>query len=383
MKSGKRNAFPFAVDRTSPTGLAEQVFEGFCAAIRAGVYRVGEALPTWRETARALGVSDRVLRTAMAKLARQGVVVSHGRGGCLVANTSLRKRWKGMVLAVQDANTAMTYSSQDEIMQLAKALVRAGSALVPVMVDEIAGGKAREAFSIVEQVTSFDVDFVLMLCDGTPLARWLSRRRIPFASYNRYDVPNFVGSLPGYDFTKAIDRFVRACLQAGVRNVLQVSFAGVELFDAVPALRAAGIEADCWAVPVAGRRIAVNVRKSGEQAFTERLRKDRDWLPDVILFLDDYLATGALSALAYAGVKVPEDVRFVTFANRGDEPAFPVAPTLIRLDNGRRGRLFAEAVAAYQRTGKWPKLRPVAAEYVPGDTFKVLKRTNKGKGRRR
>lgn len=383
MKSGKRNAFPFAVDRTSPTGLAEQVFEGFCAAIRAGVYRVGEALPTWRETAKALGVSDRVLRTAMAKLARQGVVVSHGRGGCLVANTSLRKRWKGMVLAVQDANTAMTYSSQDEIMQLAKALVRSGSAFVPVMVDEIAGGKAREAFSIVEQVTSFDVDFVLMLCDGTPLARWLSRRRIPFASYNRYDVPNFVGSLPGYDFTKAIDRFVRACRQTGVRSVLQVSFAGAELFDAVPALRAAGIEADRWAVPVAGRRIAVNVRKSGERAFTERLRKGRDWLPDVILFLDDYLATGALSALAYAGVKVPEDVRFVAFANRGDEPAFPVAPTLIRLDNGRRGRLFAEAVAAYRRTGKWPELRPVAAEYVPGDSFKVLKRTNKGKGRRR
>lgn len=379
MRSKKRRTFPFAVDRTSPVGLAEQVYEGFCAAIRTGVFRVGEALPTWRETAKALGVSDRVLRTAMAKLARQGVVVSHGRGGCLVANTSLRKRWKGMVLAVQDANTAMTYSSQDEIMQLAKAMVRSGSAFVPVMVDEIAGGKAREAFAIVEQVTSFAIDFVLMLCDGTPLARWLSRRRIPFASYNRYDVPNFVGSLPGCDFTKAIERFVRACRQAGVGSVLQVSFSGAELFDAIPALREAGIEANRWDVPMIGRRIAVNVRKSGERAFTERLRKNRDWLPDVILFLDDYLATGALSALVYAGVKIPEDVRFVTFANRGDEPAFPVAPTLIRLDNGRRGRLFAEAVALYRRTGTWPKLRPVAAEYVPGDTFKVLKRTNKGK----
>lgn len=366
--AGQGRAFPFAVDRLSPTNLVEQVENGFRDAIAHGVYRIGDALPTWRESMCALGVSDRVLREAMARLVRQGLVVSHGRSGCRVVSEKVLREWKAVVLCVQDMHSALTYSTTAEEFQLARTLAHAGMAFIPVTVDTLAIGRSVADFALIERVLAFKADFILMPCVSVRLARLLSRQDIPFASCEDLSLPNFVGRFPNYDFSRAISKFVSRCRANRVKRVLQVSFTGSELFDAVPALRDVGIAADRWVVPCADASVG-GVRAAAERAFTKRLEKGRDWLPDVLLFVDDYVATGALTALSCAGVRIPQDVQVVTFANKGNEPAFPIRLTSIGLDSARSGRMIAESVIAYRKTGKWPAGRKLRASYVEGDTF--------------
>ena len=98
----------------------------------------------------------------------------------------------------------------------------------------------------------------------------------------------------------------------GVKDVLQV-FAWQSM-SAVPALRARNVPTKEWLLDFRnGRSVSGSVvaQKAADE-FWNRLNKGgRDWLPDVLYLGDDYLATGAVTALLAAGVRIPEDVRDV------------------------------------------------------------------------
>jgi len=370
---------PFAIDRKLPASLVDQVFNAFSEAIRNGTYRVGDTLPTWRETARALGVSDRVIRSAMARLKARGLIVSHGRLGCVVARVYDGRAWKGVVLSVSDMDSAMTYSSMRRELETVKTLARAGMTLLSVVVESLSPTKAPAALSLIDSIMSFKVDFVLLTCENDRLARYLSTRGCPFAGLRAYNMPNCVGQVRGATFSRAIAAFVSRCRKYGVKSVLQVEFTASRLFDAVPQLNAAGVPADRWVVPCPLCRSAAEVRAAGERAFTKRLSEGREWLPEVLLFVDDYVAQGALTALTCSGVRIPQDVQVVTFSNVGNELAFPVRLTSICLDEARCGRLIAEEILHFQRTGKWLQRQAPCASYVEGETFPVKKKNKLGR----
>jgi len=91
--SGGRKTLPFVVDKTSSASLPDQFVEGVRRAIDNGYYRAGDRLPTWRELSQALGVSERIPREAMARLVREGLVVSHRRIGCVIATNVVQRAW--------------------------------------------------------------------------------------------------------------------------------------------------------------------------------------------------------------------------------------------------------------------------------------------------
>jgi len=119
------------------------------------------------------------------------------------------------------------------------------------------------------------------------------------------------------------------------------------------------------------RRLVTVAQKAADEFWSLLKRKGRDWLPDVLYLGDDYLAAGAVTALLTAGVRIPEDVRVVTWANKGSGcgPVFVKPFTRIEVDTAAHGRKVAECVLSYLRTGEFPDGSVIAPQYVLGETF--------------
>jgi DNA-binding LacI/PurR family transcriptional regulator len=141
-------------------------------------------------------------------------------------------------------------------------------------------------------------------------------------------------------------------------------------FDAVPALREAGIEADEWQTPVPpeyGRTEAV--ARGAMEAFAARLADEgRGWLPDLLVFTDDYVTSGALLSLNRAGIRVPDDVRVVTISNKGLGPVYPISFTRIENDPDLHGDRIADSVLAFL-SGHSMRVRNLVPQYIVGETF--------------
>lgn len=366
--------FPVEIDRSSPLGLAEQVVKGVKDAIRTGRYREGDRLPTWREMAKTLGVSQRIPREAIAQLVRDGFVVSRPRLGCTVAaDVARRREWKGVVLVVQSRNESESYSSLCMFNAMERILARAGFAVIRTNVEHRAGKHTPYDLTMADRILSFKIDFVVIEGSSRQLQRWIESHHVPYLSFsNTWGCAALDESILGnhlrLDFSTAIKDFVGHCRRANVRRVLQVSFAYPEMFDAIPDLSAVGIGSERWTVPCERDPTPNQVTAAGMKAFSDRLRKNRDWLPDVLLFTDDYLAIGGVMALMHAGVRIPGEVRVVTFANVGNEPVLAFSPACIVADCARLGEAIARTIL--QNAGK--KLRSTNGGnpvYMPGESF--------------
>ena len=97
--------------------------------------------------------------------------------------------------------------------------------------------------------------------------------------------------------------------------------------------------------------------------------KGRGKLPDLIFFRDDHLAVGGLLALMAGGIRIPDDVSVVTWANTGLGPAFVKPLTRMEQDNAAIGERVAACVLEYLRTGIFPKDVTVGPKYVIGESF--------------
>ena len=79
-------------------------------------------------------------------------------------------------------------------------------------------------------------------------------------------------------------------------------------------------------------------------AFAEWLCKGEQ--PELIYFSDDYVCAGALAAFAAANVRVPDDVRVVTWSNLGNGPFYATELTRGEMDPQGDADKVATAVLA-------------------------------------
>ena len=100
------------------------------------------------------------------------------------------------------------------------------------------------------------------------------------------------------------------------------------------------------------------------------LKEPLDALPDLIVFNDDILAQGALTALLARGVRIPEDVKVVSLANRGAGPVFVKPLTRFEADAKEDGRTVAEYVFGVLSDRNEPTPPVLSFRYVRGDTFR-------------
>ena len=369
-----KGILPFSIDRSSPISFADQVVDGLTEAISSGRFCAGDRLPTWREMAETLGVSQRVPREAMSRLVREGLVVARPRIGCAVAERRhCRKPWKGTVLVVQRKCASDSYSSVRMFNAMERILVRAGFAVVRTTVDHMGGRQAPYDLAMVDRLLSFKIDFVVIEGFYRRLQRLVAARNVMFFRISGGCIcadlgESAIGGHLALDFSRAIACFVEHCRRAGAGRVLQVSFVCPELFDAVPALTEAGIKGERWSVPCKYDATTNEVMRAGYRAFSERLKTGRGWLPDVLLITDDYLSIGVVMALINAGVRIPEELKIVTFANAGNEPVFPVSPACIVADYAGQGEMIAQMILEIMG-GKARRHVLFHPTYVTGGTF--------------
>ncbi len=362
---------PFRVDRAQAGSLTKQLTDGVREAIASGRFKPGLILPSILEWSRLFNISIHVPEAAIAALAREGLITPRKHLGCVV-NPRRRNVWNGRVLAVVPCGDQV-YAQNVLVGRVRAKVAEAGYLFTQVTVPRKADGhfnlrqlahelKARPDFTFLV-VPAFEKE--------REIERLLSKSGVAFGVIGSEDC-----RLPGCVATFRIDRgpamaaIVEHCRRAGVRRVLQVSKVTDRYFDVVPALREAGIEAGDMLTPFLPEYGSPEgVARGAMEAFSARLVEEgRGWLPDLLVFTDDYVASGALLSLVVAGIRIPDDVRVVSLANKGLGPVFPVSLARVENDPDQRGDIIANSILAFL-AGRRIRARDVVTQYLDGDSF--------------
>lgn len=361
---------PFTLDRSRRGGLVAQLSDALRRAIETGYYRPGDVLPPVRDLAELLGVSKGMAERAIAVIREEGRISPRPHVGSVVCAHD-RPLWKGHVLSVVSPGLGNPFDNTAHAA-LRDTLTAAGYLVTSATVPESRPAHFDD-FALLDTMMRQQVDLVVQLHDMPNVARWLSKRGIPFARLTADPSPllrNCVGAVLRRNDLAHPD-FAAHCREAGIKQAMQVRvWHGIDISGA---LGEAGIPVATWRVP---RRpdgsvhTAMTLSNWGMEAFTRRLaEKGRSWLPDLLFFDDDYLATGALMALANGGVRMPEDVRVASWANREYGPVSAKPLARMEMDNMAAGATLAKCVLEYLSTGKFPQGVVVGPKYFRGETI--------------
>ena len=235
--------------------------------------------------------------------------------------------------------------------------------------------KGRHNLDRLDVALRVSTDLVLTPWGREDILGRLAAAKVPFATIaNRRSPVACAVGIVKYPHRSFAPAFVDDCRRAGVRRVEQVGFMP-STFNAAPALRSAGIRVAETVIPPEGVYTAtpLDVKQAVMDAFNRRFAKGKSQanLPDLFYFDDDVVADAALSAMAYAGVKVPEDVAVVAFSNAGLGPCFPVPLARVVMDPFSAGRTVARAAISYLSGKGIPDDAVIEPVYVRGASFPV------------
>jgi len=92
-------------------------------------------------------------------------------------------------------------------------------------------------------------------------------------------------------------------------------------------------------------------------------------IPDLLLFWNAFVAQGAFMAFLDRGIKVPQDVKVVSFGLTGFGPACVKPVTRFEFDPAEDGEKIADFALAVLAKGSIPQPPAIAPRYVIGATF--------------
>lgn len=356
---------PFVIDRTVNMSLTEQMFQGLRNAIVHGRYKPGQLLPGMLELAAAAGVSEKVARHALARLAETGWCTARRGARSVVADRG--KERLGRVLFF-NSETAFGYYPSLLVETIRSRLLKADYRMTAISAYDIRkDGSSR----ILEE--SLKEHWELVVENGMrPGARKaIEESGWPFLVLGDGEkcVPSRVESCVGQIENRmglALSDFVHACVKRGVRSVVQFLYAE-GAFDASEMLAMPGV--GCETVRIPRCRSQFDMYSRAYTAMKALLKRLGGRLPDVFLFTDDHLTQGAVLALMEHGVRVPEDVRVVTHSNRGLGPFWTKPFTRLEMNPVAHGAEIADAILAYLRTRRLPAGIVLGSEWTPGETF--------------
>ena len=366
---------PFGINRDVRRTLVDQITDGIRGAIRTGYYRPGDRLPPMRVFEEAFGVSRIVTNAVMANLTAEGLVQPRRGAGAEVLNPGERI-WKGSVLVVFRDESGVFYMNVLG-SRIRDRLVRAGYLVSQVTVPN--GPKGRD-FSLLDANVRQHVDLAILVFDDEEIERRLSSAGVPYVVVGDGGgaAPTCVGAIR-YRRDACAAEFARRCAAAGVRRVEQVVVASFPHDDVGPALAAAGIAQKTWHIaPAAGIGHPKDFVQGAVAAFSRRFAKGRGRLPDLFYFADDHLATGAFLVLPQFGVRIPDEVKVVSWGNAGYGPVFCRSVARMEMDPVADGEAVAAFAADWLEGNRKPAGKVVLSpRFVDGETFSSWKKGNK------
>ncbi|MBQ3345311.1 MAG: GntR family transcriptional regulator [Kiritimatiellae bacterium] len=374
----KKNGLPFLFDGTRRSGLSDQLADGLRQAILTGRIKPGETLPTILEWSKLLGVSIRVPEAAIARLVSEGLIVARRRHGCVVAERDNAPNWKGHVLVVVPDSDACYYSAVQLGCVRAK-LSAEGYLVTSMTVLHDDGDRDRFKYDLapLEFALRQSVDLAVLIFNyrRSSIVRAIAKSGVPFVEFadaNPSSVKGCVGSVC-LDKDSAMRRMMAQCIASRVRHIMQVRMYSGN-FDAKSLSKISGVKFSDWMVRRDVERYGANesMVRGAMEAFLRRFElKGRSWLPDLLYFSEDHAASGALTAMLAAGVRVPDDVRVVTMSNWGLGPVFPVSLTRLEMNPFEHGDALAELALDYLKHKKPQGRRTVPLKYIEGDSFRL------------
>lgn len=347
---------PFTLDLSSRNTLADQMANALRLAIASGRYRPGEQLPTVREWMRMLGVCTHVPETALARLAREGLVVARPRHGCIVAPRGA-SIFRGHVLLVMPPED---YSRNANVMcgRIVRRLEGAGYLVSYAMTPTPSHG--RHDFSRLRIALRQSVDLAVFLYWNAAAARCAKSCGVPFVTISTGYVPGGVGHVRT-SCDRAFERLADDFRAHGVSSVEVVCKGdGGGEFNPADVLARTGMDVSVTEI-LKGMTSAPDemrvefVQRRACETFAARFNaKRRPRFRDVLYFTDDCALQGAVPALLANGVRIPEDVRLASIANKGFGPVFPFPFARVEMDSFGYGDSLADAILSYFDDGTFP-----------------------------
>lgn len=367
---------PFRLVKAAETTLVDQTLGGFRKAIKSGYYRTGDVLPSLHRIAADLGVSVRVPRDAIAQLAREGYVRARPRIGTVVTEkTAKAPVWRGRILYVMPAHSVTSYRFAAQARAAREVITSAGYIFERVEIGT-KNGHPNTDFTPLELALSEKTSAAILDMSSPDTRMILNEAGVKYFCLGSdgkqpiADNESLIGS--SREQRSYFDRFLAHCVKRGIKRVLVADYIREKgrrcpyaaLFEA------AGIKPEVAIIEKAASPTLGRIVESSMKYFLKRFA-DRRKLPELVYFTDDYFARGGLIAIAYLGIKVPEELRIVTCANRGFDPVFPVSLARLSGDPIKDGRSAAKAVIEFLRTGRRPSAEEQKSgwEYIRGDSF--------------
>ena len=354
------------VDRGSWIKLPHQIADGLRLAIADGAWAPGSRLPSTRVIASELGVSRRVALDALRILAKEGRVSLREKSSAVVnVEESLVRNHK--VLMMRQSTNLPSANAEDRICMR---LRDAGYMLLTTTLPRVG---SRSRYDIARLRADLRHPYELVVCPPTEpqvlKALKSSGQRYVKMFSEPVKSPGCVGAVP-IRADAAVDAFVRHCVRRHVKDVLVVGKWRGDGRDELSSLSAAGVPAKALVV---SSNVCVSrgesVERAAFRAFSRRLAAGSRWLPDVLYFTDDYLCYGAMTAMLTYGVKVPEDVRVASVANRGSLRTFKTSLSRIEYDMLAMSEVVSETLLEYLRTGAFPVGVSVGPVWRVGGSF--------------
>ena len=344
----------FIVDRASALTMTDQLVASIRGAITGGRLSAGDILPPVKKIAEMSGACEMVVRGAIRRLTAEGLVRSRRHVGCMVCPQG-SNAWRGYVLIVSKQMGTYHYDMQATLLR--ERLTREGFFVSQTFVfwrDD------KPDFAQLDEALAHPFSLVVVLTDGWGVADHVRRKGVRCL---------FAKDVLRVDYVPARSEMVKKCVRAKVRRAgcLCMCRHPNALVDA---FLSAGIAIKYLYVHPNESNNGIEEAELGALRLFERLlSKGKRNLPEFIYSEDDYLTRGMLTAFAHHHVRVPEDVRVVTFSNCGNGPWYFKSLARIEIDPLLLGKRLADR-AIRMLDGK-PLLAPLvhSARYIDGETF--------------
>lgn len=358
---------PFQIDRSSRLSLTRQLVDGFRRAIAEERYAEGDLLPSLAEITAETGVCPVVVRSAIKRLAAEGLVNPRPGIGTVVLGSGA-PLWKGHV-AILTAELYDNFSNGIVIGHITRVLMKAGYLVtkIPILLPEENPKVAAPTVDLLARGITFAVVFY-----GAEHAikDAVVRVRIPFVTVGGiYEkAPLFKGNI-AIDAWNALPEFIEDCRAAGVRTITEVHYTtGTQAVQT--ALRNAGFSVKLLSLFKMGKIPKCDSVTELTMAIIDKMLADgREWLPDILFCSDNIAAEGTLLALLKHGIRIPQDVGFVTWKPKGDRPFFWKNLTRLETDPEKDGDEIGRIILRVMAGGSVPSEPVFRSVYKAGETF--------------
>ena len=362
----RQKKLPFALDRNDGRSLVAQLVDGFREAIVGGYYAPGDVLPSYRDLAPALDVSQIVTKAAHKRLASEGLIVSRPRIGSVVRDCG-EKRWLGNIVFVYPESD-ISYFQTVFAEEMRSRLASAGYLMTQVRV----GPKTAKGYelSLLDAALARSVDLAIVLYDRPQIFRRLASREVPYIVIGQgKGKPAGAVGFSRLDYNLAVPQFLKSCKAHCVREIVQFSWDRL-MCSVVPYAKEAGFAVrEVFLRPNLAIGQFAGVERAGMESFAYLMSETGVKRNTVYFLADDYLARGALTAILHVGLAAPEDVRVVTWMNKGLDIAFPRVLTQMRMDPVAAGATITKAVLAYLSKGEYPEGIVIGPKWIEGETL--------------